>query len=387
MNPFFRFSSTRMYLRKLSCYICHRHWLLATLLSAGLLGNVCPSRGEAMLELFQMTWPQITQKMPEIAEAGYDSLWVPNPAKGNSGAYSIGYDPFDPFDLGSTNQQGTIATAYGTQAQLIQMVQTAHRFGIRVYFDNVMNHRSSHRAGLSRFGHADQLLSRPDSAGFSFADRFRRISKLAVRQRLVQCPECRKPAAAGFVRSGARNRARSIGILAPVIGNTITKPVFIRFPEPAGFIHGHQRPVAGHGWGGDRLAIHSTATASRCRKMCTTYLCRAVAWTLYTTKCDGFRLDAVKHVPVNFFGNETGQTDDPSFAGYTGAIQAMYDYVHGYGSNVTGNGYVRNRRQPQQPVQHRGAAQRRDDFRRIRPVGAARPAMIFTIISIPACGC
>ena len=71
-----------------------------------------------------------------------------------------------------------------------------------------------------------------------------------------------------------------------------------------------------------------------------TYLCRAAAWTLYTTKCDGFRLDAVKHVPVSFFGNESGQTDDPFFAGYTGAIQAMYDYVHGYGTNVTGNGYV-----------------------------------------------
>jgi hypothetical protein len=67
-----------------------------------------------MLELFQMTWPQITQKMPEIAEAGYNSLWLPNPAKGNSGGYSIGYDVFDPFDLGSTNQQGTVATRYGT---------------------------------------------------------------------------------------------------------------------------------------------------------------------------------------------------------------------------------------------------------------------------------
>ncbi len=77
-----------------------------------------------------------------MAEAGYDSLWLPNPAKGNSGAYSVGYDPFDPFDLGGTNQQGTVATLYGTQAQLIQMVQTAHRFGIRIYFDNVMNHRS-----------------------------------------------------------------------------------------------------------------------------------------------------------------------------------------------------------------------------------------------------
>ena len=84
-----------------------------------------------MLELFQITWPQITQKMPEIAEAGDHSFWVPNPAKGTSGCYSAGYDPFDPFDLGSTNQQGTIATRYGTQSQLSQMVQTAHRFGIR----------------------------------------------------------------------------------------------------------------------------------------------------------------------------------------------------------------------------------------------------------------
>jgi len=35
---------------------------------------ITPARGEAMPELFQMTWPQVTQKMPEIAEAGYDSL-------------------------------------------------------------------------------------------------------------------------------------------------------------------------------------------------------------------------------------------------------------------------------------------------------------------------
>lgn len=85
--------------------------------------------------------------MPEIAEAGYDTLWVPNPCKGTSGGYSTGYDPFDPFNLGRTNQQGTIATTYGTQAELIQMVQTAHRFGIRIYFDDVPNHRSSTMPG------------------------------------------------------------------------------------------------------------------------------------------------------------------------------------------------------------------------------------------------
>ena len=85
--------------------------LLCGLFLAGLLAaGVCPVQAEGMLELFQMNWNQVSQKMPEMAEAGYDSLWLPNPAKGNSGGYSFGYDQFDPFDLGSTNQQGTVAT-------------------------------------------------------------------------------------------------------------------------------------------------------------------------------------------------------------------------------------------------------------------------------------
>src|SRR5216684_1191977 len=113
------------------------------------LGCLPVAHGEAMLELFQVNWSDLTQKMPEIAEAGYTSLWLPNPAKGNSGAYSIGYDQFDPFDFGDKNQQGTTATKYGTKAQLLQMVQTAHRFGIRVYFDNVMNHRGSTVPGFN----------------------------------------------------------------------------------------------------------------------------------------------------------------------------------------------------------------------------------------------
>ena len=102
---------------------------------------VTSARGEAMLEFFQVNWSDLINKMPEIAEAGYTSLWLPPPAKGGSG-YSVGYDLFDPFDLGDKNQRGTTATKYGTKAQLIQLVETAHRFGIRVYFDNIMNHRA-----------------------------------------------------------------------------------------------------------------------------------------------------------------------------------------------------------------------------------------------------
>lgn len=314
--------------------------------------SIIRARGEAMLELFQLTWPQITQKMPEIAEAGYDSLWLPNPAKGNSGGFSIGYDVFDPFDLGSTNQQGTVATKYGTQAQLIQMVQMAHRFGIRVYFDNVMNHRSSTVPGYPDSGtptnyypgliQQDFHLQRI-SGGYrnwpTIGDPYWCTTEVVENQPLLGlCDLANEPGSLNF----------NFGIN---LGNTTTKPSFIRFPGRPDLYMDTNGPFLGAGTGtGWPVPANGYGPVNGWRPFdghgqpvpedVSTYLCRAVAWTLYITGCDGFRLDAVKHTPVNFFGNETGQADDPAFGGYTGAIQAMYDYVHGYGSNVIANGYV-----------------------------------------------
>src|SRR6188474_1432670 len=65
------------------------------------------SRGEAMLEYFNTSWKEIERRIPELAEAGYSSLWLPNPCKGASGGFSVGYDPFDRFDLGDKNQAGS----------------------------------------------------------------------------------------------------------------------------------------------------------------------------------------------------------------------------------------------------------------------------------------
>jgi hypothetical protein len=276
--------------------------------------------------------------MPEIAEAGYDSLWLPNPAKGNSGAYSVGYDVFDPFDLGSTNQQGTVATKYGTEVQLVQMVQVAHRFGIRVYFDNVMNHRSSTVPGYPGSGTATNYYPGLVPQDFHLQ---------TVSGGYENWPDVSYWCSAQNVQNqpllGLIDLAQEPGTVnwnfGPTVGSTTNKPVFVRFPGRTDLYMDTNGPLLGVGWGGAGWRPfdgHGQPVAEDV----STYLCRAVAWTLYTTKCDGFRLDAVKHVPVNFFGNETGQTDDPAFAGYCGAIQAMFDYVHGYGSNVTSNGYV-----------------------------------------------
>lgn len=298
------------------------------------------ARAESMLELFQLTWNQISDKMPEIAEAGYDSLWLPNPAKGNSGAYSAGYDQFDPFDLGSTNQQGTIPTAYGTQADLLRMVQTAHRFGIRVYFDNIMNHRASTVPGYPGSGTPTNYYPGLIPADFhlqtvsggyenwpSIGDPYWCTTSVVENQPLLGlCDLANEPGTNNW-NFGSK------------IGATTLKPVFVRFPNRPDLYMDTNGPFLGKGWGGSGWRPfdgHGQPVAEDV----TTYLCRAAAWTLYMTKCDGFRLDAVKHVPVDFFGAETGQSDDPNFVGYTGAIQAMYDYVHGYGNNVTSNGYV-----------------------------------------------
>ena len=115
-----------------------RLWLATLLLS--LIGQQA-AYSEAMLQYFNTDWAEITRKMPELAEAGYSSIWLPPPTKG-SGGLSVGYDLWDPFDLGSKNQRNTVRTRYGTEAELLALVRTAHRFGIRIYFDNIMNHRA-----------------------------------------------------------------------------------------------------------------------------------------------------------------------------------------------------------------------------------------------------
>ena len=314
--------------------------VFASFFSLLLITSVRPVRAEGMLELFQTTWPEITQKMPEIAEAGYDSLWLPNPAKGNAGSFSAGYDQFDPFDLGNTNQQGTIATMYGTQDQLITLVQTAHRFGIRVYFDNIMNHRSSVVPGYPNSGTPTnyypglipqdfhlQVVSGGYENWPSVGDPYWCTVHVVQNQPLLGlCDLAQEPGTVNW------NFGKNIG-------DTTNKPVFVRFPGRPDLYMDTNGPLLGIGWGGAGWRPFD-GHGQPVPEDVSTYLCRAAAWTLYMTKCDGFRLDAVKHVPVDFFGNETGQTDDPSFAGYTGIIQAMYDYVHGYGSNDIGNGYL-----------------------------------------------
>src|SRR5438552_2454675 len=119
----------------------------------GLLGLAVPWPGvaraqsapppETILQYFQTSWAEVTARMPEIAAAGYTAVWLPPPTKGAESNKDVGFSVYDRFDLGDRDQRGTVRTRYGTKDDVVRLVREAHRFGIKVYFDIVMNHNAN----------------------------------------------------------------------------------------------------------------------------------------------------------------------------------------------------------------------------------------------------
>ena len=86
-------------------------------------------------------WNYLNSRLPEIAQAGFTSLWLP-PANKAAEWNSMGYDPYDYFDLGEFDQKGAIPTWFGTKDDLLTLIQSAHKLNLQVYADLVFNHNS-----------------------------------------------------------------------------------------------------------------------------------------------------------------------------------------------------------------------------------------------------
>ncbi len=86
-------------------------------------------------------WNQLAKDATELAAAGFTALWLPPAYKGSNGGYDVGYAVYDLFDLGEFDQKGSIPTKYGTKDEYIRAIECAHAVGIKVYADIVLNHR------------------------------------------------------------------------------------------------------------------------------------------------------------------------------------------------------------------------------------------------------
>ena len=90
----------------------------------------------AFLQIFEARWETIENRIADIHAAGYGRLWLPPPARADSGNQSVGYDVYNRFDLGQPRNE----TLYGTEAGLKTLVQSAHKAGVLVNTDFIPNH-------------------------------------------------------------------------------------------------------------------------------------------------------------------------------------------------------------------------------------------------------
>jgi len=303
-----------------------------------LLAFASSAMAESMIQYFNTSWKEIAQKMPELAEAGYDSIWVPPPTKG-SGGLSVGYDLWDRFDLGSKDQRGSVSTRYGTEAELLSMIEMAHRFGIRIYFDNIMNHNAFDVPGYNAgtpinvypgFVPEDFHLRITEDGYYRKWDNTRNWGDAWQVQQLGLADLIDIAAEPGTIN---RNHGTTEG-------STIRKIKFVRHPlnpeyycyKPNGTGQQHasdQGTYVGFGAGNGITVADLAANPDFYSEYVEDLLHRAARWLIDHTKVDGLRLDAVKHIPDDFFG-ALGAGADSSNYGYSGKVQQQFNLSRGF---------------------------------------------------------
>jgi alpha-amylase len=105
-------------------------------------------RNHTMMQFFEWYvepdgahWNRLKELAPELKKKGIDSIWTPPVTKGQS-VEDTGYGVYDLYDLGEFDQKGTVRTKYGTKQELLDAIAACHEHGIDVYIDIVMNHKA-----------------------------------------------------------------------------------------------------------------------------------------------------------------------------------------------------------------------------------------------------
>lgn len=85
-------------------------------------------------------WKKVKEEAPRLASIGINAVWLPPAYKGTAGDHSIGYDVYDLYDLGEFDSKGSVRTKYGTRQEYLDAIEALHREQIGVYVDIVVNH-------------------------------------------------------------------------------------------------------------------------------------------------------------------------------------------------------------------------------------------------------
>ena len=244
-------------------------------------------KNPTLLQYFHWYYPEGGQLWPELAaragglnDIGINMVWLPPAYKGASGGYSVGYDSYDLFDLGEFDQKGTVATKYGDKNQLLAAIDALKHNDIAVLLDVVVNHKMG-----------------ADEKEHIRVQRVNADDRTQIDDEIVECEAWTRytfPARAGQYSQFVWDFKCFSGI--DHIENPTEDGIFKIVND-----------YTGEGWNdqvddelgnfdylmGENIDFRNHAVTEEIK-----YWAR---WVMDQTQCDGFRLDAVKHIPAWFY--------------------------------------------------------------------------------------
>lgn len=126
------------------------------------------SYSEVMMQGFYWDCPinwytQISKKIDTLQNMhngyGINRIWLPPPQKSDYGINSMGYDPYDYYDLGNFNQKDTYGTRFGTKKDLEKLIKNCDEANIMCIADIVLNHRAG---GQKEFNENKKIVTKTD---------------------------------------------------------------------------------------------------------------------------------------------------------------------------------------------------------------------------------
>ncbi|MDI9490163.1 MAG: alpha-amylase [Clostridiaceae bacterium] len=86
-------------------------------------------------------WQRLRADIPNLLDMGVTAVWIPPCYKGQN-SNDVGYGAYDLYDIGEFDQKGTVRTKYGTFDELRKTVEELQKNNIQVYADTVLNHKA-----------------------------------------------------------------------------------------------------------------------------------------------------------------------------------------------------------------------------------------------------
>ena len=244
----------------------------------------------ATIQFFESTSLNTQRRAADLFMTGYGGIWVPPAGRADINDYSVGYDQYDRFDMGTADHP----TLYGTENTYKNAVAELRKAGLTTYADITLNHNgfdTYQTAGFAASG------GYPGFVAADFHSTSIDVNTDPINGRISNLLDIAQESNNVYIRQPVTADSRNIpagttaqfGRLANQVNASNRRFYQDRSGTPDRSING--TPV--YDFDND-----TSVTGTPVTENATGYLMRYAQWMVQVVGVDGFRLDATKHFPT-----------------------------------------------------------------------------------------